>query len=170
MSTPFLGEIRITGFNFAPRGWVMCNGQTLQINQNAALFSLIGTYYGGDGTSTFQLPNLQGRAPLHQGSAKYGGTYTLGEIAGEPQVTLLTSQLPAHSHLIDGVSTAASLEPAAGNAFATSAQNPFSTTTNATMNANSLTQSGGSQPHNNMPPYLVLNFVIAMQGIYPSRS
>ena len=165
MSQPFLGEIRMTGFNFAPKGWVMCNGQTLPIQQYAALFSLIGTYYGGNGVNNFQLPNLQGRAPLHMSNS-----YVIGETAGEVNVTLLSSQMPAHTHPVSGVSTTASLEPAAGNAFATSAQNPFATSANANMNANALTQVGGNQPHNNMPPFLVINFVIAIEGIFPSRS
>jgi microcystin-dependent protein len=170
MSSAFLGEIRITSFNFAPKGWLMCNGQTLAISQYNALFSLIGTFYGGNGVSTFQLPNLQGSAPLHMGNPNYGGAYVMGETGGEINVTLSYNQMPSHNHPISGVSTTAGLEPAAGNAFATSAQNPYAASGGATMNANSLTQVGGGQPHNNLPPYLVLNFVIAMQGIFPSRS
>jgi microcystin-dependent protein len=170
MATPFLGEIKMTSFNFAPKGWLMCNGQTLAISQYNALFALIGTFYGGNGVSTFALPNLQGAAPLHMGSPNYGGSYVMGETGGEINVTLNYNQMPSHNHTVSGVSTTAGLEAAAGNASATSAQNPYATSPNAAMNANSLTQVGGSQPHNNLPPYLVMNFVIAMQGIFPSRS
>jgi microcystin-dependent protein len=165
MSTPYLSEIRIVSFNFAPKGWALCNGQTLAISQNQALFSLIGTYYGGNGVTTFQLPNLQGASPIHMGNG-----YSLGQIGGQASVTLLNQEIPSHSHLAQGASTVANLEPAAGNAWAASTANPFATSANVTMNANAVMQAGGSQPHNNWPPYEVLNFVIALVGIFPTRS
>jgi len=169
MSTPYLAQIMITGFNFAPKGWQMCNGQLLPINQNAALFSLLGTTYGGDGRTTFGLPDLRGNTPIHMGTPLGGPTYVEGQTGGLANVTLLSTQIPAHTHLAQGVSTTANLEPAAGNAWANSAQNPYAATANVTMNANAVAQIGG-QPHPNQPPYLVLNFVIALSGIFPSRS
>jgi microcystin-dependent protein len=169
MSTPYLAQIMITGFNFAPKGWQMCNGQVLPINQNAALFSLLGTTFGGNGTTTFWLPNLQGASPIHMGTPPGGQTYVEGQTGGLVNVTLLSTQIPAHTHQAMGVSTLANLEPAAGNAWANSAQNPYAATANVTMSPNAVTQTGG-QPHPNQPPYLVLNFVIALSGIFPSRS
>jgi microcystin-dependent protein len=165
MATPFLSEIRLVSFNFAPKGWALCNGQLLAISQNAALFSLLGTFYGGNGTTTFALPNLQGRAPMHVGSE-----FVQGQVGGEATHTLITNEIPAHTHQAQGVSTTASLEPAAGNAWAESPDNPYAASANATMNAAALGQTGGNQPHNNMQPYLVLNYVIALQGIFPSRN
>jgi microcystin-dependent protein len=165
MSSPFLSEIRLVSFNFAPKGWALCNGQILSIQQNAALFSLLGTTFGGNGTQTFALPNLQGRTPIHLGSG-----YAEGQVGGEPAHTLLSTEIPAHIHQAQGVSTPASLEPAAGNVWAESSGNPFAASANATMSAAALGQTGGSQPHNNLQPYLVLNYVIALQGIFPSRN
>ncbi|MGB6687508.1 MAG: tail fiber protein [Terracidiphilus sp.] len=165
MSTPYLGEIRIVSFNFAPKGWALCNGQTLAINQNAALFSLLGTTYGGNGTTTFALPNLQARMPVHVGSG-----FVQGQAAGEVNVTLITSQLPAHTHTAQGVTSNASSASATGNAWAVTAQNAYAASPNTTMAPAAAASAGGSQPHPNMPPYLVLNFVIALQGIFPSRN
>jgi microcystin-dependent protein len=170
MSTPYLAQIMIAGFNFAPKGWQLCNGQVLSISQNAALFSLLGTTFGGNGTSTFQLPNLQGSTPIHMGTPPGGQTYVEGATGGLANVTLLSNQIPLHTHQAKGVSTTANLEPAAGNAWANSAQNPYAATANATMNGAVVQAVGGSQPHPNQPPYLVLNFVIALAGIFPSRS
>lgn len=173
MADPFIAEIRIFGFNFAPKGWAFCNGQLLPISQNTALFSLLGTTYGGDGKSTFALPNLQGSAAIQQGQGPGLSLYALGETGGETAVTLLESEIPAHSHNVVAVGrpgdsgTPANLyvgQTAAGPAYQTALSSP----TNMAIQAASL--AGGSQPHNNMEPYLVLNFCIAMQGVFPPRT
>lgn len=165
MSEPFIGEIRTFGFNFPPRGWAFCNGQTLPINQNQALFALLGTMYGGNGTTTFQLPNLQGRMPIHIGNG-----YTQGEAAGEAAHTLITSEMPQHTHTANGVTTTANSPAATNNTWAASAKNPYAASANATMSSNALGSLNGSQPHDNMPPYLTVSFCIALQGIFPSRN
>jgi microcystin-dependent protein len=170
MGTPYLSEIRLISFNYAPKGWAFCNGQTLPINQNQALFSLLGTTYGGNGTTTFQLPNLQGRVAMHFGSDPFGNSYVLGETGGAAAVTLTAAELPAHTHAAQGVATVASLGPAAGNVWANSPANPYGTSPNALMNARGVSSAGASQPHQNESPYLVLNYVIALQGIFPSRN
>lgn len=181
MSQPYLGEIRMVGFNFAPAGWQLCNGQTLPIQQYAALFSLLGTTYGGNGTSTFQLPNLQSRVPIHQGTGIGLSTYVIGQASGTENVTLLYNNMPIHNHTI-GVSTAngSSTAPSnnilavtnGGNDRAPSAGNlDFVTTAaNATMAPTAVSQAGGSIPHTNIQPYLVVNFIIALTGIFPSRN
>jgi microcystin-dependent protein len=173
MADQFLGEIRAVGFNFAPFGWALCNGQVLPISQNTALFSLLGTYYGGNGTSNFALPNLQGMAPLDQGNGTGLTPRTIGETAGEAAVTLLLSQIPAHAHT--AMNAAASNAEAPTNAVfggggrgEEPAYAPPSGST-APLNALAISAVGGNQPHNNLPPYLVVNFIIALQGIYPSR-
>ena len=165
MSTPFLGEVKIVSFNFAPKGWALCNGQFLPINQNQALFSLLGTMYGGNGQTTFALPNLQGRIPIHIGQG-----IIQGQAAGEFAHTLVTSEMPAHTHPANAAAAPADqLTPAAfqwtdwGKTF-------YSPNPNSAMLATSLTNVGGSQAHDNMSPYLVLNFVIALQGIFPSQN
>ncbi len=158
MSDPFVAEIRMFAGNFAPRGWALCNGQLLQISQNTALFSLLGTTYGGDGKSTFALPNLQGRAPMHAGSGPGLSPHFLGEEAGVNSVTLLTSEMPSHSHLLLGTNARAGVGSPDGNVL------------NRGMDPNMVGPSGGSQPHNNMQPYLALTFIIALQGVYPPRS
>ncbi len=176
MADPFVAEIRIFPFNFAPKGWAFCDGQLLPISQNTALFSLVGTYYGGDGKSTFALPNMQGNAPIHTGGNQPGpglSTYDLGQTGGSQTVTLLESEMPAHSHIVSAAPTivAGDTNIAQGNAFAQSSQG------NAYGPAASLTQlafqtvslAGGSLPHQNMQPYLTLNFCIALQGIFPAR-
>jgi microcystin-dependent protein len=165
MATPYLSEIKLVAFNYAPQGWALCNGQLLGILQNQALFSCIGTTYGGNGVETFALPNLQGSAPMSMGNG-----YDEGQTGGEAQVTLNINQIPAHAHQAQGVSTTANLEPAAGNAWAASTDNPYAASANTTMSAGAAGQAGGSQPHNNLPPYLVLNFIIALAGIFPSRN
>ncbi len=165
MSTPYLGEIRIVSFNFPPKGWAFCNGQTLAINQNQALFALLGTTYGGNGQTTFQLPNLQASMPVHQGNG-----FNLGQLGGESQHTLIASEMPSHNHAAQGVSTTASSASATGNAWATTAQNAYAATANTTMLPAALATAGGGQPHPNMPPYLVLNFIIALEGIFPSQN
>ncbi|WP_188892155.1 phage tail protein [Paenibacillus radicis (ex Gao et al. 2016)] len=175
MSDQFLAEIRIFAGNFPPRGWAFCNGQLLAISQNTALFSLLGTTYGGDGRSTFGLPNLQGRAPMHPGQGPGLSMRDLGESGGQSNVTLLPNEMPAHSH---SVKYADSLEPqsAPAGALPTATHGRRS---GAIYGAGPATQSmhpmevqvaGGGQPHNNMQPYLTLNFIIALQGIFPPRS
>ncbi|MGC3988448.1 MAG: tail fiber protein [Chthoniobacteraceae bacterium] len=165
MSTPYLAEIRITSFNFAPKGWALCNGQLLAISQNQALFALLGTTYGGNGVTTFGLPNLQGRTPVH-----FGNGITLGELGGEASHTLLVTEMPAHNHVPVGNSGAATLDDPTGQLWANGGFQNYATSSNTTMNAASIGNTGGSQPHNNLQPYLVLNFIIALQGIFPSQN
>lgn len=171
MSEPFLSEIRIFSFGFAPKGWAFCNGQTLPINQNAALFSLIGTAYGGNGTTTFQLPNLQGCAPLHMGTSVGGNSYTIGQQAGSANVSLNLNQIAAHTHTVNANTGAdanvpsSSVVPGGGGVSAYGASSGA-----AIMNNGIVGQTGGSQPHSNVQPNLVLNFCIALQGIFPSRN
>lgn len=165
MSTPFLSEIKIISWNFPPKGWAFCNGQLLPINQNQALFSLLGTTYGGDGRVNFALPNLQGCIPAHMGDG-----FVLGQRGGETAHTLITSELPAHNHVPVGSNAAPSAGSAAGNVWATFTANQYNSTPNTTMNPACITPTGGSQPHENMSPYLVLNFIIALQGIFPSQN
>jgi microcystin-dependent protein len=181
MSQPFLGEIRMFGFGFAPNGWQPCNGQTLAISQYAALFALLGTTYGGNGTSTFQLPNLQSRVPVCQGSGAGLTPYVLGEQTGTESVTLLTTQMPAHSHAVNaGTTTSGNVAQPAG-AYPATVQitgetkggtvNTYSTASpNAIMNPNMIGPSGGNQPHPNIQPVLCVNFCIAMVGLFPSRN
>jgi microcystin-dependent protein len=165
MAEPFLAEIRIMSFNFAPRGWALCNGQLLPINQNQALFSLLGTTYGGNGQTTFGLPNLQGNAPLHQGQG-----FVRGEKGGATAVTLTTQEMPQHIHTAQVRQVqATSANPAnqfLANVVTFAYRNNISNLT--TIHPQTLTNVGGSQAHNNMMPYLVLNFCIALQGIFPS--
>jgi microcystin-dependent protein len=178
MSDPFVGEIRIFGFNFPPSGWALCNGQILPISQNTALFSLLGTNYGGDGKSNFALPNLQGSAPLQEGQGPGLSDYFLGQTGGAPTVTLLTNQIPSHNHVAgcaNGV--AGTLTTPAGNVWAPArvgrqAENRYSASpgTSPLMAAQAVGPAGNSFPHNNMPPYLAVNFCIALQGIFPARS
>jgi microcystin-dependent protein len=164
MSEPFLGEIKIISWNFPPKGWAFCNGQLLPINQNQALFSILGTTYGGDGRVNFGLPNLQGRTPFHVGNG-----IVLGEMGGETAHTLNISELPAHTHVPAGSSAAASATTAAGNTWST-ITNAYAGQANNSMNPADISAVGGNQPHENMSPYLVLNFVIALQGIFPSQN
>jgi microcystin-dependent protein len=165
MSEPFLGEVKIISWNFAPKGWAFCNGQLMPINQNQALFSILGTTYGGDGRVTFALPNLQGRTAVHMGNG-----IILGQSAGETSHTLNISELPAHTHAPTGSTATGTLPAATGNLWGSSSANPYSPTANASMNPACVVTTGGSQPHENMTPYLVLNFIIALQGIFPSRN
>jgi microcystin-dependent protein len=165
MSEPFLGELRIVSFNFAPKGWAFCNGTLLPINQNQALFSLLGTTYGGDGRVNFGLPNLQGRTPLH-----FGGGFLLGQSGGEQSHTLAVQELPIHSHVATASSNAADTASPNGTYWATAGSNVYSSTGNASMGAGTSGSLGNGQPHDNMSPYLVLTFVIALQGIFPSRN
>ena len=167
MAEPFLGEVKIFSFNFPPRGWAFCNGQQLPISQNAALFSLLGTTYGGNGVTTFQLPNLQGSVPFHVGSG-----LSLGQVAGEINHALLQSEMPAHTHVATASSGVADQVSPAGNYWAKGIASAYAAAgaINDTMSAAAITSVGGSLPHDNMSPYLVLNFCIALQGIFPSRS
>ena len=166
MSEPFLSEIKVVSFNFPPKGWALCNGQFLPINQNQALFALLGTTYGGNGQTTFALPNLRGRVPIHFDSA-----HALGEAAGSTSVTVNIQQLPTHLHALNASDSPATTPAAAGNYMAGANNLYHAPDANlTTLNPASVTSVGGSQPHNNMMPYLVLNFIIALQGIFPSRN
>ncbi|HEY1707112.1 MAG TPA: tail fiber protein [Rhizomicrobium sp.] len=184
MSTPFLSEIRIMSFNFAPRGWAECNGQLLPINQNQALFSLLGTTYGGDGRVNFGLPNLQGRIPMHMGSAGFGA-HTLGERGGEVAHTVSIGELGQHSHSLKvknaaadvgaaGKTPNATASLASAHAATTGGQSPVSIygtgQINQVFNNATIGTNGGSQPHENEQPFLALNFCIALQGIFPSQN
>ena len=165
MSTPYIGEIRVFGGNFAPVGWLLCQGQLLSIAQFDVLFNLIGTTYGGDGQNTFALPNLASRIPYHQGAG-----YVLGQLGGVEQVTLTQQQLPVHTHAANATTANADQSGPAGNVWAAGTLSGYTSTqpANATMNPAALVPAGGSQPHENMPPFLCLNFIIATEGIYPS--
>ena len=167
MAEPFLSEIRIMSFGFPPKGWALCDGQLLPINQNQALFSLLGTTYGGDGRVNFGLPDLRGRVPIHEGSS-----HTLGERGGEQAHTLAVSEVPTHTHVLNGTSNAGDLVIAAGNLLGSSPSQLYQAPDgNAVgMHAASVTNVGGSQAHLNMQPFLVLNFCIALQGIFPSQT
>ena len=165
-SEPFLGQITIYSFNFAPRGWAQCNGQFLPINQNQALFSLLGTTYGGNGQTTFALPNLQGRVPMYAGNG-----FVLGQTAGEAAHTLSIAEMPAHTHQAVGSSNPPNATTPANNFWASNTGfKPYAATPNATMSPNAVSSVGGSQSHNNQSPYLVLNMCIALVGIFPSRN
>lgn len=173
---PFVGEIRAFGFNFAPTGWALCDGQLISISQNTALFSLLGTSYGGDGRSTFALPNLQGSVPLGMGQGSGLSFRGLGETGGEDSLTLLATEMPAHSHgfkAFVGRGATNANDPATGDALTTSADGlayVAAAPSGAALDPRTLAASGGGQPHNNLMPYLTLNFCIALQGVYPPRS
>jgi len=173
MADPFVAEIRMFAGNFAPTGWAACNGQLMSISQNTALFSLLGTTYGGDGRSTFGLPNLQGMTPMFWGQGPGLSLYDLGQTGGEPTVTLLTTQMPGHTHQASGLQGAGNQASPAGNTWAElgRATDLYAAAPgSATMSPLATSVAGGSQPHNNMPPYLVVMFIIALQGIFPPRS
>jgi microcystin-dependent protein len=172
MGTPFLSEIRIFSFNFAPKGWAMCNGQLLPINQNQALFSLLGTTYGGNGQTSFALPDLRGRVPFHMGDG-----FTEGQAGGEEFHTVTQSEMPAHTHALSGNTAVvggnanATVGPPGGNYWANNGKNVFSTgQNNAAMSPATVTNVGGSQPHENRSPFLVLNFCICLSGAFPSHN
>lgn len=168
---PFVAEIRIFPFNFAPRGWAFCNGQLLPLSQNTALFSLLGTNYGGDGRSNFALPDLEGRTPMHPGQGPGLSLHDLGETGGSDTVTLLDSEIPSHSHTLMAASLNSQSTSPTNNSLGRG--NPLkvydTNVPTALMDANSITPAGGDQPHNNMMPYLTMNFCIALQGVFPPR-
>jgi microcystin-dependent protein len=173
MADPFVAEIRIFGFNFAPKGWAFCDGQILPISQNTALFSLVGTFYGGDGKSTFALPNLQGSAPVQQGQGPGLSERFLGEESGEPFVTLLNTEMPVHTHALKASFDLGTENKPDNNYFAQGQGIRLYDANNqpqALMAPQMLTPGGGSLPHNNMMNTLVLNFCIALQGVFPPRS
>jgi microcystin-dependent protein len=172
MADPFVAEIRIFGFNFAPKGWAFCDGQILPLSQNMALFSLLGTTYGGNGMSTFALPNLQGRAPMQPGQGPGLSLHDLGEEGGSETVTLIESEIPSHTHALQGVASLSAARTPAGNALARSrGGNAYTAATNmVAMAPEAVAPVGGDQPHNNMQPYLGLNFCIALQGVFPQRT
>lgn len=164
MAEPFLSEIRLMSFVFAPKGWALCNGQLLPINQNQALFSLLGTTFGGDGRVNFALPDLRGRAPIHVGSS-----HTLGERGGEQAHTLSIAEIPTHVHVLNATNTAGSSQDADGNVLATVPGRAYTDPTALTaLSSTTVTNLGGSQAHLNMQPFLTLSFCIALQGIFPS--
>jgi microcystin-dependent protein len=175
MSAPFVAEIRFWAGNFAPTGWALCAGQLLPISQNTALFSLLGTNYGGDGKSTFALPNLQDTVPLNQGHSSTGTDYFVGEQSGVPYITLITTEMPVHTHNWGGSFQIGDLPVGDPNSVLTHTQpgNGYQTVSNTnltTMAPQTISIAGGSQPHNNMMPFIVLTAIIALQGIFPARS
>jgi len=173
MSQPFVGQVMMAGFNFAPKGFAFCDGRLLGIAQNQALFSLLGTTYGGDGVTTFALPDLRGRVSNHFGQGPGLANYTLGEKIGTENVTLLVNNLPPHNHMVRA-GTGGGLETPQTNYPGTDTSGTgaqfYGAATNTAMSPQMIANAGGSQPHNNMQPYLVINFCIALQGIFPSRN
>jgi len=169
MSSPFIGEIRMFGGNFAPAGWAFCDGSLMLISENDTLFALIGTTYGGDGQQTFGLPDLRGRVPLHQGTTQgFGTPYTIGQSGGVESVTLTTNQLPAHSHAALAATVGDRTSPAGAVWAGSPDMAQFAAPPGAAMNASAVGNTGGSQPHENMPPFLGVNFIISLFGIFPS--
>lgn len=165
MSSPYLGELRIFSFNFAPQSWAQCNGQLLAINQNQALFSLLGTTYGGNGQTNFGLPDLRGKVPMHRGN------HTQGESAGQEVHTVTLGEMPAHTHIAQASSNGPTVATVAGNFWASNTGfAPYGTAANIAMSPAAVSNIGGSQAHNNMSPFLVLNICITLQGIFPSRN
>ncbi len=172
MADPFVAEIRIFPFNFAPKGWAWCDGQLLPLSQNTALFSLLGTTYGGNGTSNFALPDLQGRVPMHPGQGPGLSLHDLGESAGDPTVTLLESEIPAHSHTMgaDTIDAGDTNVPNPNASLALSSGGAvYQPTPDTQLAPDTVTVTGGDQPHNNMQPYLTFYFAIALQGVFPPR-
>lgn len=167
---PFIGQIMMFGGNFAPRSWALCDGQLLSISQNSALFSILGTTYGGDGVTTFGLPDLRGRAPMHMGTGPGLSPRNLGSRVGEEQVTLSVNQIPSHNHTVACATARGSSPDPANNMLAGDPDNPYIGSGTDTMNAAMIRDTGGGQSHDNMQPSLTINFVIALQGIYPSRN
>ncbi|HYH07458.1 MAG TPA: tail fiber protein [Thermoanaerobaculia bacterium] len=173
MAQPYIGEIRMFAGNFPPAGWAFCSGQQMPISQNESLYIIIGTTYGGDGESTFNLPNLQSRVPMHMGNGPDGVTYQIGEAAGVESVTLATQQIPIHTHALIGTTNPATETGPSGNLFGISAQVEYGTTglsADTAMNAGAITPVGGSQPHENCQPFLCINYIISLFGLFPSQT
>jgi microcystin-dependent protein len=170
MAQPYVGEIRMFAGNFPPNGWMFCDGNTLPISENETLFQLIGTTYGGDGESTFNLPDLRGRVPIHQGTGSSGTNYQMGEMSGVETVTLTTQQMPQHNHALTATQTAGTQANPGGNILSNS-QGPqpyLQENPDGQLNGQAIQPTGGSQPHENMQPYLGLNYIISPFGIFPS--
>ncbi|MBS1904116.1 MAG: phage tail protein [Bacteroidetes bacterium] len=175
MAEPFIGQIIQTGFNFAPYGYATCDGQLMSIAQNTALFSLLGTQFGGDGRVTFGLPDLRGRAPIHQGQGPGLTPRDMGEMSGSEDVTLINSEMPMHNHLVSTTNVAGALGTPNGNFIAASSDSGSvvyfrPTSDGSTLNVQTIGLAGGNQPHDDMEPYLVISFSIALEGIFPSRN
>lgn len=170
MAQPFIGQLLLVGFNFQPVGYAYCAGQLLAISQNDALFALIGTTYGGDGQQTFALPDLRGRLTIHQGTGLGLSPYVIGQLGGVEQVTLTTNQLPQHSHPAACSSVTQNSNDPSGKYLAAAGDSRYGASTAATMAAGMVSSAGGNQPHDNRQPYLALNWIIALQGIFPSRN
>lgn len=171
MSEPFIGQIVGFGGNFAPRGWAFCNGQLLSIAQSTALFSILGTTYGGNGQTTFGLPDLRGRVPVHWGQGPGLSPYTLGQVSGTETVTLISTQMPVHNHALLASNEDAGAKNPTGQVLATTTTSAYvATPIDTTMNPASIGAAGGSQPHNNLQPYLAISFIIALEGFFPSRN
>jgi microcystin-dependent protein len=170
---PYLGEIRMFAGNFAPRGWAFCNGSLMPISQNTALFSILGTQFGGDGRTNFALPDLRGRVPMHKGQGPGLSERTIGEESGESAVTVQINEMPGHNHVANSVSTQTGKDPTAtvwaNSGGGRTGKSVYSANPSVTMNPNAIGVAGGSQPHNNLQPYLAVNFIIALEGVFPSR-
>ena len=171
MANPFIGEIRLVGFNFAPTGWHICDGSLLSIGSFNALFSLIGATYGGDGATNFALPDLRGRTPIHFVADRFGNTHVIGQQTGAETVTLIQSEMPGHSHPLQGTTTVGDVASPNGHVLAQSPSAHYAAASNPTvaLNPASIQPTGGGQPHDNLQPFLVLNYCIATQGVFPSR-
>ncbi len=172
MSEPFLAEVRIVGFNFAPRGWAFCDGQILPINQNQSLYSLLGTTYGGDGRTSFALPDLRGRVPIHVGRSNGGGDHTLGQKSGEETHTLTISEIPIHRHVVKASSSNANSRVASGQVLARGLNQyaAYDSANSTNMHPETIPNVGSGSAHENMMPYIALNFCIALRGLFPSRN
>jgi len=173
VSSPYVGQLALVGFNFAPVGWALCAGQLVQISENPTLFNLLGTIYGGDGMQTFGLPNLCGRTPIHQGNLSGGSSYAIGTSGGAESVTLTTNQLPMHNHSIAASGNPGASNLVASNVLAGSGANQIYSNPpipSTALNASTMTAAGGSQPHSNLQPYLVCNWIISLFGVYPTQT
>lgn len=173
MSEPFLAEIRLMGFNFAPRGWAFCDGQILPIKQNQSLYSLLGTTYGGDGRTSFALPDLRGRTPIHTGRSNGGDDHLLGQKSGEETHTLSSAEMPQHTHALEAASSSATATSPAGGLLSEAVDPiyaPYEAASDAIMGSGTVANVGGGQVHENMQPYIAVNFCIALQGLFPSRN
>jgi microcystin-dependent protein len=171
MSSPFVGEVRLVGFTFAPVGWNLCDGTLISISENPTLFQLIGTFYGGNGQTNFSLPDLRGRVPLHQGSLTGGSIYVIGQVGGVESVTLTTSQIPAHNHTFQCNSSSQGAVNSPNNATVCAGKEVYRNSIPAqAMNPNFLSSVGGNQPHENRQPFLAMNWVISLFGVFPSQS